>query len=171
MVTGTTWIQGLNKYLTKDDVVVTDAGSSFFLTHYIKVRQGMRIITSGGFASMGYGIPAGIGSWLALKRRTIVITGDGSFSQSIPELQTIIHYKIPLKIFVLNNGGYLSIRLTQEKYFGRYIGQSPKTGLSLPSIKRIANAYRIPYTKSMNKALNSKKAIICEVMLSHDSLV
>lgn len=170
MVTGTTWIERLNRYLKKDDVVITDAGSSFFLTHLIDVRQGMRIITSGGLATMGYGIPAGIGSYLALKRRTIVITGDGSFSQSIPELQTIVHYKLPIKIFVLNNGGYLSIRLTQGRWFGKFIGQSPETGLSLPSIKKISKAYGIYYTRDMKETLDYPDTVICEVLLSKDKL-
>lgn len=164
------FINKLSEKLTKDDVIVTDAGTSFFMTHYIKVKQGMRIITSGGFASMGYGIPAGIGSYLALKRRTIVITGDGSFTQALAELQTIVHYKLPLKVFVLSNGGYLTIRLSQEKWFGRKIGESKKTGLSFPSIKKIAKAFGIRYTMDMEEALERKTSVICEIKLPEDSL-
>ena len=164
------FIEKLNKHLTSEDVVITDAGTSFFMTHHLQVRQGMRIITSGGLATMGYGIPAGIGAYLALKRRTIVITGDGSFSQSLMELQTVKHHKIPLKIFVLNNGGYLTIRLTQNKWFGKNIGECRKNGMSLPSIEKIADAYGIDYTLDINKAMAYKTPIICEVKLPRNKL-
>jgi acetolactate synthase-1/2/3 large subunit len=164
------FVTRLNRKLLATDVVVTDAGTSFFMTHHLQVRQGMRIITSGGLASMGYGIPAAIGSYLALKRRTICITGDGSFSQAIPELQTIVAYSLPIKIFVLNNGGYLSIRLTQNKYFKHHIGEGPSNGVTLPSIRKIAKAYGIDYTRNMNKALRSSKSVICEVMLPKDRI-
>jgi acetolactate synthase-1/2/3 large subunit len=170
MVKATRFIEELSEQLTSEDVVVTDAGSSFFLTHYIKVKQVMRIITSGGLASMGYGIPASIGSYLALKRRTICITGDGSFSQSIPELQTIVHYKLPIKIFVLNNDGYLSIRLTQKKYFTHFIDEGINSGLSLPSIKNIANAYGIRYSMDMLETLNSDTSMICEVEVDRNAI-
>lgn len=163
----TSRLQGLFDHFTKEDVIVTDAGSSFFLTHHIPVHQGIRIITSGGFASMGYGIPASIGAYLALRHRTILITGDGSFSQSIPELQTIVHHRLPIKIFILNNGGYLSIRLTQKKYFSRFIGESKDSGMSLPSIRKIARAYGIPYTRSIPQALTYKTAAICEILMPH----
>jgi len=137
---------------------------------YFKIKQGQRYITSGGFATMGYSIPAAIGAYQALKRRTICITGEGSFQQNIQELQTILHYKMPIKIFVINNGGYLSIRLTQKKYFKRYLGESPKTGVSFPSTEKIAKAYGIDYTTNIHNAITHKRCVICEVKCPKDKL-
>ena len=156
----------VEKKLNIGDVVVTDSGSSFFLGMNIVLPPETKYITSGGLASMGYAVAAGIGAWSALGRRTVVILGDGSFSQCIPELQTVKHYNMPLKIFVINNNGYFSIRKTQEKFFGRTIGESKTTGVSLPSVEKIAKAYGIKYTKNIDTAFKYKNAVICELMAS-----
>ena len=154
-----------------NDVVVTGSGSSFFLGMNMDLPLGTMYITSGGMASMGYEVSAGIGAWVAISKRTIVILGDGSFSQCIPELQTIKHYNMPIKIFVLNNDGYFSIRKTQEKYFKQYIGESINSGVSLPSVKKIAKAYGIKYTTSIDSAFSCKSHVICELMASKDTLI
>ena len=77
---------------------------------------------------------------------------------------------MPLKVFVLNNDGYFSIRKTQERYFGQYIGESSKTGVSLPSVKNIAKAYGIKYTTSIDIAFSCRVPVICELMASVDVL-
>ena len=93
---------------------------------------------------MGYW-PASVGASLASGRRVICITGDGCLQMNIQELATVVKNKLNIKIFVLNNDGYLLIRHTQKKYFGKLAGESPKTGLGFPDLEKIANAYGIRY--------------------------
>lgn len=177
------FFEALSKKLNSKDAVVTDAGSAFYAgSQGIKVKQGMRYITSGGFATMGYSLPASIGMSVALgKGRVMCITGDGSFQQNIQELQTVVHYKLPLKIFVLNNEGYLSIRTTQSRYFNdRFIGEGKRSGVSFPDTKKIARAYgikffRISDNKKLNRVLNELLTcdgpVICEVMTPQNQLI
>lgn len=177
------FIDKLSQKLRAGDVVVTDAGSTFYAgSQGIKIKKGMRYITSGGFATMGYSLPASIGVSVALNnKRVICITGDGSFQQNIQELQTVIHYKLPLKIFVLNNEGYLSIRFTQARYFNkRFIGESSASGVSFPDSKKIAKAYGIKFVrvnnnskldKVLDRVLVHKGPVICEIMTPRDQLI
>ncbi len=177
------FIDRLCKKLNTDDVVVTDAGSAFYAgSQCVKIKQGMRYITSGGFATMGYSLPASIGISAALdKKRVMCITGDGSLQQNIQELQTVVHYGFPLKIFILNNDGYLSIRFTQEKYFnGRFIGESSISGVSFPDSQKIADAYGIKFVrvsnnsqldKTLDDVLEFDGPVICEIMTPRNQLI
>lgn len=177
------FLDRLSDKLNKNDVVVTDAGSAFYAgSQGIKIKQGMRYITSGGFATMGYSLPASIGISRAIgNKRVMCITGDGSFQQNIQELQTVVHYKLPLKIFILNNKGYLSIRFTQEKYFNnRLIGACCKSGVSFPDAEKIAKAYGIKFLRiasnkkldiGLRRVLDYKGPFICEVMTPKGQLI
>ncbi len=173
----------LSERLGVDDVVVTDAGSAFFVgSQSVKINKGVRYITSGGFATMGYSLPASIGISVGLgKKRVMCVTGDGSFQQNIQELQTVVHNHLPLKIFVLNNYGYLSMRFTQNSYFnGRLIGADATSGVSLPESEKIAQAYGLKYFKARNNrelanvlydVLNYEGPVLCEVMNPPNQLV
>jgi acetolactate synthase-1/2/3 large subunit len=172
------FIDTLSQKLTDKDIIVTDAGSAFFAgSQSVKIKQGMRYITSGGLATMGFGIPASIGACIAAKnQRVMCVTGDGSFQQNLQELQTIVHYKLPIKIFVLNNEGYLSIRITQTKLFdGRLVGEGKTSGVSFPDLEKIAFAYGIPFYRILNypgllildHILRLNGPAICEVMVPH----
>jgi acetolactate synthase I/II/III large subunit len=158
----------LNLYLTKDDIIVSDAGSSFFtVATDMKLPKEARWITSGGFAAMGAGLPMAIGCAIAEpKKRIILITGDGSLQLNIQELQTISHYKYPIKMFIINNNGYKTIRNTQTNYFRRLMGESKETGISFPSLEKICYAYDITYTTNINQALSYKEPILCEIIIS-----
>ncbi|MFA5793889.1 MAG: thiamine pyrophosphate-binding protein [Candidatus Brocadiia bacterium] len=170
------FVDRLSRQLKSDSAVVSDAGSSFYATSQgIQLKNGQRYITSGGQAEMGYTLPAAIGVCVARnKKETIGITGDGSFQMNIQELQTVVHYKLPIKLFVWNNDGYLSIRATQGKFFDkRFIGTDSTSGVSFPSVQKIAAAYGIKYFKVprskdldvvLKKVLAYSKAVICEVM-------
>ena len=119
----------------------------------MKINGEIRYITSGAQADMGFTLPASIGAAVAgeVLRSVIGITGDGSFQMNIQELQTIVNYKLPIKIFILNNGGYLSIRNTMDKFFeSRYFGTDAASGLALPDSQKIAKAYDIPYYSIRN---------------------
>ena len=114
-----------------------------------EIKRGGRFIVNSGVASMGYGLPAAIGACIALGRREVIcISGDGSIQMNLQELQTIITNKLPIKIFVINNDGYHSIRQTQNNFFGDHtkVGIGEESGdLSFPSLKKLAWAYGYPY--------------------------
>jgi len=169
------FIDRLSQKLKAGDVMVTDAGSAIFAgSQAIKIKKGMRYITSGGMATMGYSLPASIGVSVGLEnKRVMCVTGDGSFQLNIQELQTLVHYKLPVKVFVVNNDGYLSIRFTQGRYFKRLLGTDSSSGISFPDLKKIAKAYGIKFvrannSKKLNKALDDtlkhKGPVICEIM-------
>lgn len=173
----------LSRKLRQGDVIVTDAGSTFYAgSQCVKINRGVRYITSGGFATMGYSLPASIGVCAALgNKRVMCVTGDGSFQLNIQELQSVIHYKMPLKIFVLNNEGYLSIRTTQKKFFNdRFIGEGSKSGVSMPESRKIAKAYGIKFvevsnSKKLDNVLDNiikyKGPVLCEVLCPPNQLI
>lgn len=174
------FINCLSQMMRDRDVVVSDAGSSFYVTtQAIMLKEGQRSITTGGQAEMGYSIPAAIGVCYAKDMKDVIaITGDGSFQMNIQELQTIIYNDLPIKIFVWNNDGYLSIRSTQRKFFeGRFIGTDSTSGVSFPVIEKIAAAYGIKYfrldkskglAKDIKQVLDSPGPALCEVMCIRD---
>ena len=145
----------------------------------LKLYKDQKVITNSGCASMGYDLPASIGACIGNKKQEIIcVTGDGSLQMNIQELQTIIHNKLPIKIFILNNGGYISIRNTQNNFFkGHKVGADPQSGVSFPDIIKIANAYGYKTFKIENQQnleeklkniLKIKGALVCEVILSPD---
>jgi acetolactate synthase-1/2/3 large subunit len=129
--------------MADDDVVVCGNASACILPYQVmKIRMGQRLISNSGSASMGYDLPAAIGAAVARGGgRVLCLAGDGSLMLNIQELQTVVHHKLPVKIFVLNNGGYLSIRSTQKNFFGRVMGESAASGVSFPDFVKVAAAY------------------------------
>ena len=123
---------------------------------------------------MGYDLPAAVGACFANgKKQVICITGDGSIHLNIQELQTIMHHRLPVKIFVLNNKGYLAIRTTQDAYFdGHYVASDPSSGVTLPDFVKIAQAYglatarianHIGMEKTIQTVLDHPGPILCEI--------
>lgn len=169
----------LSKVLNKDDVIVPgSSGSCSEITmQSFKVKQGQRIFNSPGLGSMGFGLPASIGACIASgKRRTICLVGDGGLQHNIQELELLKRYKLPIKIFVLNNNAYASIRSTHQKFFnGRLVGCDPSSGLTLPDTLKIAESYGLKTFKISNHnkleerikaVLNYRGPAICEVMVN-----
>ncbi len=150
----------LEQKLGADDPVITTNGTANVCTlQCIKLKKGQRLFTNTGLASMGYGLPAAIGACFANHRkRVICIEGDGSLQMNIQELQTLVHHKLPVKLFVLNNNGYLSIRITQNNFFqGFYVASGPESGVSCPDLSKISKAYGIPFVRmSSHKGLDEK---------------
>jgi acetolactate synthase-1/2/3 large subunit len=177
------FVDRLSMKLKRDSVVVADAGSAFYVTAQgIKLKEGQRCILSGGQAEMGNTLPATIGVSVAKDFGEVMgITGDGSFQMNIQELQTIVYNKLPVKIFVWNNDGYLSIRATQSKFFeGRFIGTDKTSGVSFPDTERIAKAYGIRYFKisesskldeTLENILACQEPVLCEVICLRDQEV
>jgi len=140
------FIEQLSTRLADDDVIVCGNATSCIVPFQtLRLRKNQRLISNSGSASMGYDLPAAIGVAFARpEKRVICLAGDGSIQMNIQELQTVAHHHLPLKIFVLNNSGYLSMRMTQSSFFGRLTGESAASGVSLPDMVKVACAYGIP---------------------------
>ena len=166
----------LFKQLHDGDVCVTGNGTAYTCTYQaMQVNKGVRVFANQGCAAMGYDLPAAIGAVTSNKRgKTVLVTGDGSLQMNIQELQTLVTYKMPLKIFVLENEGYLAIKTTQKAFFGgKFTGSNPTSGVICPNSEKIAGAYGIPYTScnengqplcdTIAKVLASDGPMICEI--------
>ncbi len=171
--------QEMSSRLGKDDALVASCGTSRVAGSQASViTEGMRFITNPATASMGYGLPAAIGVCVARGgKKTVLVTGEGSFQMNIQELQTIVQNRLPVVIFIMNNGGYHSIRMTQHNYFHEpLIGVGPESGdLSFPDLSLLAPAYGLAFRRceqredmaaSIEWALGQNRPAICEMMLS-----
>lgn len=166
----------VSKYSPDNAVIVTGNGTAYTSTFQaIPIKKNMRMFSNEACASMGYGLPASIGAALAdTSRQVICFTGDGSIQMNIQELQTVKNYRLPIKIFVYNNAGYLSIKNTQKAFFnGNFVGSEPGSGVILPDIEKVAAAYGLPFRRISDNAEAAKlmpeifsdcKAEIIEVM-------
>lgn len=171
------FIDVLSSLADKDDIIITDMGFAFQNTHQgWKTKLGQKLITNCGLAPMGWGLPAASGATIATNRRVLLITGEGGLMMNLQELATVKHHDLPIKIFVLNNGGYLTIKQTQEFGFDkRLMGVNQETGLSFPDFCSIAHSFDIPYFRfnnhhdveaNLKMNLNwPRKPILCEIMM------
>jgi acetolactate synthase-1/2/3 large subunit len=138
------FVELLQQCLADDAIVVTDMGASFTCTHQtLMPKVGQRLFTSSGLAPMGWGLPGAIGAHYASGKPVICVVGDGGLSMNVQELQTIKHYQLPIKILVLNNKGYLTIKHMQDNQFKRRVGSDSRSGYSTPQFNEIACAYGI----------------------------
>lgn len=156
------------------------SGTGFTVSSQVwQIKRGQRFFTWKGLASMGYGLPAAIGACIgAGGKDTITIIGDGGFQLNIQELATIAHQGLPIKMFIFNNNGYLSIKVTQVNYFkGRFVGSSPESGVALPKLRKVAASYGLPWRRLSNASglrekisdvLKIPGPVICEVMMDPD---
>ena len=144
-----TFLDILFSHLCADDRIVCSNGSACVMTFQAaRIKTGQRMFTNSGCASMGYGLPAALGVAVAEAGRVICIEGDGSIMMNLQELATVSCHRPNLKIILLNNGGYHSIRQTQTTCFGPpLVGVNPQTGVSFPDFERLAAAFSIPYQK------------------------
>ncbi|MFA6433325.1 MAG: thiamine pyrophosphate-binding protein [Elusimicrobiales bacterium] len=143
------------------------------------VKKGQRIFWNSGCASMGYDLPAAVGACIGGgKKEVVCLAGDGSIMMNIQELATIAHYRLPVKIFVLNNEGYVSIRQTQENFFeSRYVACDPGSGVGFPDFVKVAGAFGL-YTETIHcvadmsekiaRILAVKGPALCDVRLPAD---
>jgi len=144
------------------DVVVSANGSACVCSFQAAIiKKNQRLFTNSGCATMGYGLPASLGVAVERKgNRVICLEGDGSIQMNIQELQTIVHNKLNIKIFWLNNNGYHSMRLTQINLFSPPLcGVSSDNGINFPEAERIAYAYNIPFRR-IESITNIKQHII-----------
>ncbi len=171
------FVQRFSECLAEGDRVICGNGSACVITFQaMKIKKGQRLFTNSGCAAMGYGFPAAVGCAVAeQKHRVICVDGDGSFQMNLQELQTVVYNRLNLKLFLLNNNGYHSIRQTQTNLFEPpLVGVCGGNGLSFPDLEKIAYAYGIPYEKidaladipgKMRKVLGTEGPVLCEVVV------
>jgi acetolactate synthase-1/2/3 large subunit len=173
------FIKTLTDQVESDTVVVAGNGTAcvaMFQAGIVKENQ--RIFWNSGGASMGYDLPAAIGACFASGKEVVCLAGDGSLQMNIQELQTTVYHKLPLKIFVLNNWGYISIRQTQDSFFGgHHVGCDETCGVSFPEFEKVAAAYGLQTMKldshedmeeKIKQVLDCDGPFLCEVMLIPD---
>ena len=137
--------------LGADDIVVTGDGTACITTFQsAKIKRGQRLFSDSGSAPMGFDLPGAIGAAVAGGgKRVVCVAGDGSIMLNLQELQTIRGYGLPVKVFVLNNNGYHSIRQTQRNFFpGNDVGSGPESGVTFPSFERVAYGFDIPFRRA-----------------------
>jgi acetolactate synthase-1/2/3 large subunit len=176
------FMEKLSAHLKSDQVIVTDMGTALLSGHQnLLLKKGQRLMTSTGLGEMGYGLPGAIGASFALNRGEVLcLNCDGGMMMNLQELQTVVHHKLPIKIFIFNNDGYLMIKHTQKALFkGSYACVDKKTGVSCPDYSAIAKAFGIPayqirtwedFSEIIPKVQEAKEAVICEVFMHPEQL-
>jgi acetolactate synthase-1/2/3 large subunit len=171
------FMQALFEQLEENEIVVSGDGTACVTAFQAaQLKPGQRLYTNSGCASMGYDLPAAIGAWYASgARRIVCLAGDGSVMLNLQELQTIVGNRMPIKLFILNNSGYHSIRQAQEAYFpGSVVGCGPDSGLSFPDFQKISAAFGFGVRACRNhgdmkaaiaETLRGEGAQMCEVFL------
>ena len=178
------FIKALSDKLPKGSLTAVSNGACCVAGHQSwTIKEGTRFIINNAVASMGYGLPAAIGLCLSSgKKETVCLEGDGSIMMNLQELQTIVTNKLPVKIFLINNAGYHSIRLTQNNLFSDYskCGIGPESGdLAFPSFEKIAGAFGYNYigihtgdelSDKLDEALKTSDPVLCEVFTDTDQV-
>jgi acetolactate synthase-1/2/3 large subunit len=172
------FISILSNKMTGADLLVpgSSGACSEISMQGFEVKLGQRVLNSEGLGPMGFGIPAPIGACIASGfKRTISIDGDGGFLMNIQELATIELHSLPIKIFVLNNDGYGSIKTSQDRYFeGRRLGTDRSTGLAIPSLEPIVRGFGLNYERisfrsgleeKIVRILNDDSPAVIEIMV------
>ena len=167
----------LNSYLKEDQHITTDMGTALLSGHQVlKIGKKQRIMTSTGLGEMGYGLPAAIGSSVARNKGEVMcLNCDGGMMMNLQELQTIVHYKLPIKLFIFNNDGYLMIKNTQNALFeGRRAGVDSSSGVSCPNFSLLAEGFGIPsfqiktwtdFDEFIPKIQSIEGPVVCEVFM------
>jgi acetolactate synthase-1/2/3 large subunit len=177
------FMERLNSFFKKDQIVVTDMGTALLCGHQVlKLTPNQRLMTSTGLGEMGYGLPAAIGASFATNRGEVMcLNCDGGMMMNLQELQTIAHHRLPIKIFIFNNDGYLMIKHTQNALFNKagYVGTDKTSGLSCPNFGKVAAAFDLPafQIRSWNecddvlaKVQDHDGPVVCEVFMHPEQL-
>lgn len=169
------FLEKLFEQLRGDEIIACGNGSAFIMTsHVARILGTQKMFFNSGCASMGYDLPAAIGAAIAGEgRRIICFAGEGSLQMNVQELQTVRHHNLNIILVVINNGGYLSIRTTQEGFFGFRFGESAETGVSFPDVAAVASAYGLPsirisqtdFEGKLKEALAQDGPLVLEVMV------
>ena len=176
----------LSGYLKDGVNIVTDMGTSLTCTHAaLKLKKGQRLITSTGLGEMGFGLPCALGVAFGARKDgsdTVFIGAEGSLMMNLQEFQTLVHHKLPIKIFILNNNAYLTIFHTENALFGpnHLSACTNETGVSFPDLKKVMAAFGIEYRCIRNpsdlktvipEVLNHQGPILCDVFMPQDQFL
>lgn len=176
------FLHKLSDYFGDKEVIVTDMGTALLSGHQVlNIKKGQRLMTSTGLGEMGYGLPGAIGASIALNRGSVVcLNCDGGMMMNLQELQTMVHHKLPIKLFIFNNEGYLMIKHTQKSLFSRrYSGSDSKSGVSCPRFVPLAKAFGIrsfeirtweQVDNYLPEIMASSEPVICEVFTHPEQL-
>ena len=174
------FVDRLSRVMNPGEVIVVSDGTPLTCTHQaLIVKRGQRLISNLGCAAMGYGLPAAVGACLAnKKRRVICLEGDGSIQLNLQELQTMKYYNLPIKLFIYENEGYLSIKITQDNYMnGRRVASDPTSGVGYPDFLKVARAYGFRTVKmntnrdidtGIKKVLSYPGPVVCVIKMAPD---
>lgn len=177
------FIDYLSEILANDVCITSDAGSAFYIVGQgLLIKEGQRFISSGSLGAMGFALPAACGVAFAdPNNMSVCITGDGSLMTNLHELATASHYNLNIKIFIINNNGYLSMKNTQKAFFGGgAVASDESSGVFIPSIKAIADTFRIRHVLcGQNEDMSSlipgvlaeKGPVICELTCQQDQVI
>lgn len=171
----------LQAFLQDDSIIVTSDGTAHVIPlKTINLRKQQQLFSNEGTAPMGYGLPAALGAYYGCKKPIICIEGDGSIMMNLQELETIRYHDIPMIIFIINNNGYLSIKLTQNSFFnGNLVATDKTSGVSIPSFEKIADCFNFQYyniksNRSLNRVLkqvfNTSQRCIVELFTDPNEL-
>jgi acetolactate synthase-1/2/3 large subunit len=176
-------IEKLSSLIPSGATLVTDMGTSFTCTmQAFQNFNDVRLFTSSGTSSMGFGLPGAIGAYFADPSKPIyLIAGDGGFQMNLQELQTVRFHDIPLKMILLNSDGYLAVSIMQQNSFdGHFVGSNPQSGLDAPNFTRVVksfglNAKKVRSPKTLDRELRristSKSTEVLEINLPKDQLM
>jgi len=165
----------LSKETKEGDIIITDAGATLTWTmQAYKIRSPQSLFSAFNHSPMGYALPASIGAqYAAGKNQVVCITGDGGMQMNVQELETIVYQRLPVKIFLINNGEYGIIKQTQDTWLNsRYVASDPSSGLGFPDIQQVARAYGMKtieinnhkeLNKTIRKVLKYNGPILCDV--------
>jgi acetolactate synthase-1/2/3 large subunit len=177
------FMEKLSELLPEKCVVVTDAGTALLAGHQVlALKKGQRMMTSTALGEMGYGLPGAVGASFGSPDSTVVcLNCDGGMMMNLQELQTVDHHKLPIKIVVFNNDGYLMIKHTQNAVLkGRFSGVNRNTGVTCPDYKKVAHAFNLPYSevrtwedfeKNVPAFLSGEGPALCEVFMHPEQLL
>ena len=172
--------EAISEASAADDVIVSGssgAGIEIFCLA-ARLKEGQRLFLTTALGAMGNGLPGLIGACLANnRRRTICVDGDGGLQLNIQEFETARRLKLPIKLFVMNNDGYASIRTSQSRYFGRLAGADRTSGVTLPPLRGVVEAFGLPYeridtdrdlTGRVRELLDAPGPVVVEVMMPRE---
>jgi len=168
------FLEELGKH-SKSMPIATANGMASVTSHQaLRISKGQRFITNAGLGQMGSGLPLAIGASVAIGKKSVIcLTGDGSIMLNLQDLQTVLHHKLPLKIFIFNNNGYYSIRSTHLRYFNKVFAADSGSGVSFPNFEKLMAGWGLFYRKITNdnelskvkEVMEFESPIVCELMI------
>lgn len=169
----------MTRLLPEWSIMVIDGGGTALYTGFQSsyIKEGSRLICSAAISAMGSGLPEAVGACIASGKLTTCLIGDGSFMLNLQELQTIKHHNLNIKVFVINNGGYLAIKHTQMSFLGKRLHGVGAPDISFPDTSMIAEAFELPFFRlhapydDIKQVLDCEGPVLCEVMTPTDQKV